>query len=70
MNSIPRPEYPRPQFVRPTWMNLNGLWQFEIDHGASGRARGLVQKEQLEQTILVPFWKARASALWCGRLQV
>jgi len=55
MNSIPRPEYPRPQFVRPTWMNLNGLWQFEIDHGASGRARGLIQKEQLDQTILVPF---------------
>ncbi len=54
MQSIPRPEYPRPQFTRPTWMNLNGLWQFEIDHGGSGRARGLIQRE-LSGSILVPF---------------
>lgn len=55
MNSIPRPEYPRPQFTRPSWMNLNGTWQFEIDYGASGRARGLVEKEPLNSSILVPF---------------
>ena len=55
MHSIPRPEYPRPQFVRSGWMNLNGAWQFEIDHGGSGRARGLVEKEPLDQSILVPF---------------
>lgn len=55
MHSIPRPEHPRPQFVRPTWMNLNGAWQFEIDHGASGRERGLVEKAPLDGTILVPF---------------
>ncbi len=55
MSSIPRPEYPRPQFVRPGWLNLNGTWQFEIDYGASGRARGLVEKEQLNDKILVPF---------------
>ena len=52
---IPRSEYPRPQFVRPGWMNLNGEWQFEIDHGGSGRARGLAEKNPLERTILVPF---------------
>ena len=52
---IPRAEYPRPQFVRDGWMNLNGTWQFEIDHGASGRARGLVRKEKLEGEIIVPF---------------
>ena len=55
MQHMPRPEYPRPQFVRPGWMNLNGTWQFEIDHGASGRARGLMEKEKLAQEILVPF---------------
>lgn len=55
MNSIPRSEYPRPQFVRPSWMNLNGSWQFEIDHGASGRARGLIEKDPLDMTITVPF---------------
>ena len=55
MASIPRPEYPRPQFVRKNWMNLNGTWQFEIDHGCSGRERGLVQKDKLDGEILVPF---------------
>ena len=54
MISYPRPEYPRPQFQRSAWMNLNGQWQFEIDHGASGRARGLVDRE-LTGTITVPF---------------
>ncbi len=53
-HNIPRAEYPRPQFVRPGWMNLNGTWQFEIDHGASGRTRGLVQKA-LNGEITVPF---------------
>ena len=53
--NIPRSEYPRPQFERAAYMNLNGLWQFEIDHGASGRARGLVNKEMLDGTITVPF---------------
>ena len=52
---LPRKEYPRPQFVRKGWMNLNGEWQFEIDHGGSGRARGLVEKESFESKIIVPF---------------
>ena len=52
---IPRSEYPRPQFQREAYLNLNGAWQFEIDHGASGRKRGLVQKEKLDGTIIVPF---------------
>jgi len=53
---IPRHEYPRPQFVRENWLNLNGQWQFEIDNGRSGEARGL-QKEgvSLNGSILVPF---------------
>ena len=54
-SAIPREEYPRPQFARSTWMNLNGVWQFEMDLGASGRARGLIEKEKLEREILVPF---------------
>ena len=53
--NIPRSEYPRPQFEREAYMNLNGVWQFEIDHGASGRARGLVNKPALDGTIIVPF---------------
>ena len=53
--SIPRSEHPRPQFFRPDWLNLNGQWQFEIDHGRSGKARGLINKEKLSGEITVPF---------------
>lgn len=53
---IPRPEYPRPQFTRQNWLNLNGEWQFEIDNGRSGEARGLHKEgEKLNDTITVPF---------------
>lgn len=55
-NSVPRPEYPRPQFVRPDWINLNGQWQFEIDHGKSGKERGYTESgHDLSGTITVPF---------------
>ena len=54
-NRMPRPEYPRPQFTRTDWMNLNGTWQFEIDHGRSGRPRGLAGAASLSGSILVPF---------------
>ena len=54
-NHMPRPEYPRPQMVRSDWMNLNGLWEFEMDHGKSGRARGLHQAASLSGQITVPF---------------
>ncbi len=52
---MPRSEYPRPQFVREGWMCLNGEWEFEIDHGDSGRERGVLQKGALEGKITVPF---------------
>ncbi|MFR5854051.1 MAG: glycoside hydrolase family 2 protein [Lachnospiraceae bacterium] len=56
MNSIPRSEHPKPQFQRDKWMNLNGLWAFEIDNGRSGKARGLSAADaQLSSQILVPF---------------
>jgi len=54
-NDVPRSEYPRPQMVRPDWINLNGVWQFELDPGASGRARGLPEAERLAGEITVPF---------------
>ena len=54
-HAIPRPEYPRPQFVRDGWMNLNGVWEFEMDMGNSGLSRGVQNKEKLDGTILVPF---------------
>ncbi|MFF3925709.1 glycoside hydrolase family 2 protein [Paenibacillus lactis] len=55
-SNIPRPEYPRPQWVRSDWANLNGKWQFEIDHGKSGKDRGLADPGcELSGTITVPF---------------
>jgi len=51
---IPRPEHPRPQFVRPHWLNLNGVWQFELDDSDSGLERGVLERE-LRGTIVVPF---------------
>lgn len=53
--NIPRPEYPRPQMVREKWMNLNGVWEFEIDHSKSGRARKLFDSTNLDASIIVPF---------------
>ncbi len=53
---IDRPEHPNPQFMRSSWMNLNGQWQFEIDHGNSGQSQGFYEPEKaFPQTIRVPF---------------
>lgn len=52
----PRSEYPRPQLVRENYLNLNGKWEFEIDNGMSGRARGLARPEnKLSGEINLPF---------------
>lgn len=53
--NTPRPEHPRPDFGRADWVNLNGEWEFEIDSGDSGEARGLVSGKKLATTIQVPF---------------
>ncbi|WP_260320188.1 glycoside hydrolase family 2 protein [Peribacillus simplex] len=54
--TIPRPEYPRPQLVRPDWVNLNGEWAFEIDHGKSGKERNWFNANQkFTHKINVPF---------------
>ena len=54
--NIPRPQHPKPQFCRENWQNLNGNWQFEIDHGNTGEARGLhLPETAFSQTIAVPF---------------
>lgn len=53
---IYRLEHPNPQFMRDNWTNLNGEWQFEIDHGNSGEARKLYEQgKSLSQVINVPF---------------
>lgn len=53
---IPREEHPKPQFERKSWMNLNGTWEFEIDHGCSGFERGYAEADhRLNSSITVPF---------------
>lgn len=53
---ICRTEHPKPQFQRDSWQNLNGLWQFEMDHENNGVDRKLYEASaQLSQTINVPF---------------
>lgn len=74
--SVPRSEYPRPQFRRQEWLCLNGEWQFEIDAGDSGEARGMVGLE-LNGSIRVPFCPESElsgvgntdylNAVWCRR---
>ena len=54
-HNIPRPEHPNPQWERKNWVNLNGTWQFEIDHSSSGEERGLVESPSLSGTITLPF---------------
>ncbi len=40
--------------VRSGWKNLNGTWQFQFDHGRSGRDLAM-EKKELNGTICVPF---------------
>ncbi len=52
---IPRSEHPFPQFERKTWENLNGEWDFEFDFGRSKLETGILQREEWERKITVPF---------------
>ena len=53
--SVPRPEHPNPQFERENWLNLNGVWEFEIDNSKSGIDRKLYLADPLGGSITVPF---------------
>ena len=53
---IYRQEHPKPQFERANWQNLNGEWQFEIDNGRNGVAKGWQNEDvSFSQRIQVPF---------------
>ena len=56
MIAMMRTEHPKPQFMRDNWQNLNGEWQFEIDHPNSGEAKGFFKDDyRLNSIINVPF---------------
>jgi len=41
--------------VRAEWLNLNGEWEFELDPGRSGEARGLAADAPYSWRIVLPF---------------
>ena len=54
--NVPRKEHPKPQFRRDNWLCLNGEWDFCIDQGRSGEARGLQNDfSSFDRKIVVPF---------------
>lgn len=54
-HQVPRPEHPRPQFYRDSWINLNGIWEFLLDHGKSGKERAFYNTGCFDRQIMVPF---------------
>ncbi len=55
MNNIPRCEHPRPDRLRQDWLNLNGVWDFEIDNAKVGLEKKFFERDSLNQKINVPF---------------
>ena len=54
--TVPRSEHPKPQFMRENWLCLNGEWDFCLDQGRSGEARGLAADyTSYDKKIVVPF---------------
>lgn len=55
-SSIPRPEHPKPQFKRDAWINLNGQWDFEMDHEVVGiKENWQNSQSKFDKKITVPF---------------
>ena len=58
MSKMVRSEFPRPQLTRSadSWVNLNGEWDFEFDHGCSGKDRKMFSGNAVySNKIIVPF---------------
>ncbi len=55
MTTIPRCEHPRPDRLRQHWLNLNGVWDFEIDNDKVGLEKKFFLRDSLDQKINVPF---------------
>ena len=55
MSNIPRCEHPRPDRLRKDWLNLNGVWDFEIDNAKVGLEKNFHKRDSFSQKINVPF---------------
>jgi len=53
---LPRPEHPKPQFRRDAWINLNGQWNFAMDHDVVGIKEAWQNSpSKFNKKITVPF---------------
>lgn len=56
MAKIYRPEHPKPQFMRSDWINLNGQWEFEMEHSyCCAQPVAYEQGAPMSAAITVPF---------------
>ena len=53
--TLPRSEYPRPILTRPNWLNLNGIWDFEVDEENRGYQEDWPTRTTWDNQIIVPF---------------
>lgn len=61
---IPLPEHPRPDFRRESWINLNGLWEFQFDSLDRGREEKWFEGPIFTEQIMVPFpWGSKLSGV-------
>ncbi len=61
---IPLPEHPRPDFQRDSWINLNGIWEFQFDSLDQGLDQEWFNRPIFSDEIVVPFpWGSRLSGL-------
>lgn len=61
---IPLPEHPRPDFQRESWINLNGIWEFQFDSLDVGLEQQWYEQPIFAEDIMVPFsWGAELSGV-------
>jgi len=61
---IPLPEHPRPDFQRDSWINLNGIWEFQFDSLDQGLDQEWFNRPIFSDEIIVPFpWGSKLSGL-------
>ena len=61
---IPLPEHPRPDFQRESWINLNGVWEFQFDSLDLGVQEKWFEGPIFTEQILVPFpWGSKLSGV-------
>jgi len=61
---IPLPEHPRPDFQRESWINLNGLWEFQFDSLDVGLEEQWYAGPIFTEEIVVPFpWGSNLSGV-------